>query len=175
LDGRSACEKRAAQEFEALSAGEILTTFDIELLDCTEVLLSAQEFLLENGDTSMKRFQTVDEYLSALPKEVRDALEELRAAIRQAAPQAEEVISYNMPAFKSDGMLVWYSAFKKHVGFYPKPTAIVAFREELAGYKTSKGAIQFPLEKGIPTNLVKKIIKFRLKENKQKQKGKKQV
>jgi uncharacterized protein YdhG (YjbR/CyaY superfamily) len=121
----------------------------------------------------MKKFQTVDEYLSGLPKNVRAILEGLRKTIRQAAPQAEEVISYNMPAFKSNGMLVWYAAFKEHVGFYPKASAIKAFKAELQGYKTSKGAIQFPIDKSIPTSLVKKIVSFRLKENQQQQKAKK--
>jgi uncharacterized protein YdhG (YjbR/CyaY superfamily) len=120
----------------------------------------------------MKKFVTVDEYLSAWPKEVRALLERLRTTIRQAAPQAKEVISYNMPAFKWNGMLVWYAAFKRHIGFYPKASGIAAFKDELADYKTSKGAIQFPIEKGIPTNLVKKIVKLRMKENEQKQKAK---
>jgi uncharacterized protein YdhG (YjbR/CyaY superfamily) len=75
------------------------------------------------------------------------------------------VISYNMPAFKWNGMLVWYAAFKQHIGFYQKASALVAFKSELAPYKTSKGAVQFPIEKPIPTNLVKKMVKFRLKEN----------
>ncbi|HYA63817.1 MAG TPA: DUF1801 domain-containing protein [Candidatus Sulfotelmatobacter sp.] len=115
----------------------------------------------------MKNFHTVDEYFSALPKTVRDTLESLRKAIRQAAPQAEEVIHYNMPAFKWNGMLVWYAAFKEHIGFYPRSSAIVTFKNELAGYETSKGAIRFPIEKGIPAGLVKKIVKFRVKENEQ--------
>jgi len=115
----------------------------------------------------MKNFHPVDEYFSALPKTVRDTLESLRKTIRQAAPQAEEVIHYNMPAFKWNGMLVWYAAFKEHIGFYPRSSAIVAFKDDLAGYKTSKGAIQFPIEKGIPAGLVKKIVKFRVKENEQ--------
>ncbi len=114
---------------------------------------------------SVKRFRTVDEYLSALPKAARAAMTDLRETIRKTAPHAEEVISYNMPAFKSDGMLVWYAAFKKHIGLYPKASAIAAFKGELASYKTSKGAIQFPFEKPIPHALVKKIVKFRLKEN----------
>src|SRR5262252_7607487 len=113
----------------------------------------------------MKHFKTVDEYFSALPKKQRDILEGLRKTITQMAPKAEEVISYNMPAFKWNGMLVWYAAYKKHIGFYPRPSGIEAFKDELADYKTSKGAIQFPLEKGIPVSLVKKIVKFRLKEN----------
>jgi uncharacterized protein YdhG (YjbR/CyaY superfamily) len=113
----------------------------------------------------MKKVNTVGEYFDALPPRVRDRVESLRKAIRHAAPQAEEVISYNMPAFKWNGMLVWYAAFKQHIGFYPKASALVAFKSELAPYKTSKGAVQFPIEKPIPTNLVKKIVKFRLKEN----------
>ena len=120
----------------------------------------------------MKNFRTVDEYLGASPKQARAALDELRKTIRQAAPQAEEVISYNMPAFRWNGMLVWYAAHKDHIGFYPKPSAITAFKDELAAYKTSKGAIQFPIQKVIPTKLVKKIVKFRVKENTQSQKGK---
>jgi len=113
----------------------------------------------------MKNFKTVDEYFSGLPKSTRDSMQKLRDVIKQVAPKAEEAISYNMPAFKCNGMLVWYAAYKKHIGFYPRPSGIEAFKDELADYKTSKGAIQFPLEKGIPVNLVKKIVKFRLKEN----------
>jgi uncharacterized protein YdhG (YjbR/CyaY superfamily) len=116
----------------------------------------------------MKTFKTVDEYFSGLPKSTRDSMQKLREIIRQVAPKAEEVISYNIPAFKWNGMLVWYAAFKKHIGFYPKASGIAAFKDELADYKTSKGAIQFPLEEGIPVNLVKKIVKFRLKENERK-------
>ena len=118
----------------------------------------------------MRKFKTVDEYISAAPEDVRALLEKVRETIRQAAPKAEEVISYNIPAFKLNGMLVWYAAFKNHIGLYPRGSGIEAFKKELAGYKTSKGAIQFPLEKGIPTTLVKKIVKFRVKENEQEQK-----
>jgi uncharacterized protein YdhG (YjbR/CyaY superfamily) len=117
----------------------------------------------------MKKFKTVDEYFAALPKDVRTILLGLRTIIRRAAPQAEEVISYSMPAFKWKGILVWYAAHTEHIGFYPKSAAIVAFNDELAGYKTSKGAIQFPIEKRIPTTLVKKIVKFRIEENEKRQ------
>lgn len=113
----------------------------------------------------MKKFQTVEEYLSALPGSVKDTVEGLRKTIRQAAPQAQEAVSYNMPAFECNGMLVWYAAFKRHIGFYPKASAIAAFKRELAGYKTSKGAVQFPIEKPIPADLVRKIVTFRVKEN----------
>jgi uncharacterized protein YdhG (YjbR/CyaY superfamily) len=115
----------------------------------------------------MRKLRTVDEYVAALPKEARESLESLRKTIRQAAPQAEEVIHYNMPAFRWNGMLVWYAAFKEHIGFYPRVSAIAAFNDKLAGYKTSKGAIQFPIEKPIPAGLVKRIVEFRLEENKQ--------
>jgi uncharacterized protein YdhG (YjbR/CyaY superfamily) len=113
----------------------------------------------------MTKFDAVDDYIAAVPQVARIALEDLRRAIRHAAPQAEEVISYNIPAFKWNGMLVWYAAFKKHIGLYPKASAIAAFKKELSGYKTSKGAIQFPLEKPIPSLLVRKIVKFRIAEN----------
>lgn len=113
----------------------------------------------------MKTIHTVDEYLSALPKSSKDKLEVLRRTIRKAAPEAEEVISYNMPSFKWNGMLVWYAAFKKHIGFYPKPSAIAAFQHKLTLYKTSKGAIQFPMDQPIPEELVKEIVRFRVKEN----------
>lgn len=115
----------------------------------------------------MKTFHTVDEYLSALPKASKDKIEVLRQMIREAAPEAEEVISYNIPAFKWNGMLVWYAAFKKHIGFYPKASAIAALKHKLTLYKTSKGAIQFPIEEPIPEKLVREIVRFRVKENKQ--------
>lgn len=113
----------------------------------------------------MKTIHTVDEYLSALPKASKDKIEVLRRTIRQAAPEAEEVISYNIPSFKWNGMLVWYAAFKKHIGFYPKSSAISAFKHKLTPYKTSKGAIQFPIEEPIPEELVKEIVRFRVREN----------
>ncbi len=113
----------------------------------------------------MKKFQSVDEYISALPDPARGAIAGLREAIRQAAPQADEVISYNMPAYRWNGMLVWFAAFKKHIGFYPKPSAIAAFKRQLEPYKTSKGAIQFPIGQPMPLRLVKQIVEFRLDEN----------
>ncbi|HEY6465523.1 MAG TPA: DUF1801 domain-containing protein [Candidatus Acidoferrales bacterium] len=114
----------------------------------------------------MKKFKTVSEYIAALPKAARARLQEIRKIIRAAAPGSEEAISYNIPAFKTNGAsLVWYAAFKEHIGLYPRVSAIAAFKDELAGYKTSKGAIQFPIEKPIPARLVKRIVKFRLEEN----------
>ena len=111
------------------------------------------------------KFTTVDEYLSALPVNTKSILKEFRKTIKQAAPQAEELISYNMPAFTLHGRLVYYAAHKNHIGFYPVSSAIKAFQKELSGYKTSKGAIQFPIGRPIPFGLVTKIVKFRVKEN----------
>ena len=113
----------------------------------------------------MTKFQTVGEYLSGLPEPARDAVLRLRQAIRQAAPQAEEVISYNMPGYRLNGMLVWYAAFKNHIGFYPKASGIAVFKDKLTRYKTSKGAVQFPISEPIPLSLVKQIVNFRIEEN----------
>jgi uncharacterized protein YdhG (YjbR/CyaY superfamily) len=114
------------------------------------------------------KFKTIEEYTATSLEHTREHSQTLRNAIRQAAPQAEEVISYNMPAFKFNGPLVFYAAYKQHIGFYPTPSAIKAFKDELTNYKTSKGAIQFPLDKPIPIALVKKFVAFRVKENAEK-------
>lgn len=115
----------------------------------------------------MKKFSTVDEYLAAQPEDARQRLRSLRAVIQRAAPQAGEVISYNIPAFEWNGKLVWYAGFKNHIGLYPKTSAIEAFKRDLKGYKTSKGAIQFPIEEPIPEALVQAIVRFRVNENRE--------
>lgn len=119
------------------------------------------------------KFKTVDQYLSAFPSSTKALLKKMRETVKEVAPQAEELISYNMPAFRWNGMLVWYAANKQHIGFYPTPSAIQTFAQELSQYKTSKGAIQFPIDKPIPTSVVKKIVKFRVKQNLEKAKAKK--
>lgn len=111
------------------------------------------------------KFKTVDQYILTFPENVQLLLQELRSAIQQAAPKAEECISYNMPAYKLNGVLVYFAGYKQHIGFYPVPSAIRHFSKELTHYTTSKGAIQFPIENGIPKKLVKEIVKFRVKEN----------
>jgi uncharacterized protein YdhG (YjbR/CyaY superfamily) len=111
-----------------------------------------------------KKFTTIEEYHAAFPEETRVILESLRQTIKQAAPKAVEVISYNMPAFKQNMVLVYYAAYKEHIGFYPTASPIKVFAEELAKYKTSKGAIQFPIDKPIPKTLVKNIVKYRVAE-----------
>jgi uncharacterized protein YdhG (YjbR/CyaY superfamily) len=107
----------------------------------------------------------IDEYISGFPKNTREILEELRATIRKAAPEAEELISYQMPAFKYHGMLVYFAVYKNHIGFYPTPSGIEAFKKELSIYKGAKGSVQFPIDRPLPLNLISKIVKFRVKEN----------
>ena len=117
------------------------------------------------------KFTTVDQYIKSFPAPMQALLKEIRGVIREAAPKAEEAISYNMPAFKQDGALVYYAANKEHIGFYPGNSTITTlFKDELTDYKTSKGAIQFPIDQPIPHKLVKKIVKYRIQENKEKKK-----
>lgn len=119
-------------------------------------------------------FTSVDEYVAAQPEHVQELLVKLRSVIRQTAPEAKELISYGMPAFKTGRMLAYYAAHKAHIGFYPASVeAINRFRDELISYKTTKGGIQFPFERGIPEALVERIIQFRLVENELKLKAKK--
>ena len=108
----------------------------------------------------------IEEYLAMQPESMRPLLEKLWQTILKAAPKAEEVISYQMPAFKYHGPLVYFALFKKHIGFFPTSTPIPAFKKELTNYKCSKGTIQFPLDQPIPWSLVSKIVKFKVKENK---------
>jgi uncharacterized protein YdhG (YjbR/CyaY superfamily) len=112
-----------------------------------------------------KKYKSVDEYLSAMSVTTKSKLEQLRKTIQKAAPKAEEVISYNMPAFKQEGALVYYAGYKAHIGFYPVSSAIRKFKDDLSGFELSKGTIRFPLDKPIPVSLVSKIVKFRVKEN----------
>jgi uncharacterized protein YdhG (YjbR/CyaY superfamily) len=111
------------------------------------------------------QFKTIDEYIKSYPENVRIILEKLRQTIHKAAPGAEEVISYRIPAFKLNGILVYFAAYKDHIGFYPTSSGINAFKSEITQYPVSKGTVQFPLDKPIPYGLVKKIVAYRVKEN----------
>jgi uncharacterized protein YdhG (YjbR/CyaY superfamily) len=110
-------------------------------------------------------YNNIDEYIAGFPKEMQLLLEQLRATIVKAAPEAEEVISYQMPAYKLNGILVYFAAFKKHIGFFPTASGVNAFQDELTGYKTTKGTIQFPLNKPLPLDLITRIVEFRVLEN----------
>jgi uncharacterized protein YdhG (YjbR/CyaY superfamily) len=112
-----------------------------------------------------KKFKSIDEYIGTFPNNIQNVLEEIRQAIREAAPKAEETISYQIPAFKLNGDLVWFAAFKDHIGFYPRASGIEVFKEKLAGYEISKGTVRFPINEPIPFDLIKEIVRFRVKEN----------
>src|ERR1700733_12417565 len=114
------------------------------------------------------KFKTVDEYFSSFPANIRDILELTRTIIKQEAPNAQEVISYNMPAFKANGVLVYYAAHQGHIGFYPTSSPIEVFKSELSAYKFSKGAIQFPIDKPMPVDLIRLMVKFRVQQDAEK-------
>lgn len=109
--------------------------------------------------------KTIDEYIVGFPEDVQAILNPLRATIKKAAPDAEETINYAIPTFTLNGNLVHFAAFKNHIGFYPTPSGITAFKKELAGYVQAKGSVQFPLDKPLPLKLITRIVKFRVKEN----------
>ena len=115
----------------------------------------------------------IDEYIASFPADIQEILEQVRLTIIKAAPQASETISYGMPAFTLNGILVWFAAHSKHIGFYPRASGIEAFKKELSIYKNAKGSVQFPLDKPMPLKLITKIVKFRVAENLARQKRKK--
>ena len=115
-----------------------------------------------------KKFTTVEQYLSTFSGDTLTRLQEIRKIIRAAAPKAEEVISYNMPAIKQHGVLVYYAGYKGHIGFYPTGSGIEAFKKELSAYEGSKGAVRFPLDKPMPAGLIAKMVKYRLAQDKEK-------
>lgn len=110
-------------------------------------------------------FSTIDEYIAQFPQDIQRILQELRVTIRAAAPDASEKISYQMPTFFLNGNLVHFAVQKKHIGFYPAPSGIAAFQQELTAYKSSKGAVQFPIDQPLPLDLVRRIVEFRVAEN----------
>lgn len=119
--------------------------------------------------TSKKKFKTVEEYIKTFPKDVQVILEKIRRTIRQAVPEATETISYQMPAFKFNGTpLVYFGAWKNHIGFYATPSGNQAFKKELSTYQGAKGSVRFPLDQPMPYDLIKKIALFRLQESEKK-------
>jgi uncharacterized protein YdhG (YjbR/CyaY superfamily) len=115
-------------------------------------------------------FQTIDQYIATFPPNIQTILQQIRQTIHEAAPEAEQTISYQMPAFKQNGVLVYFAAFKDHISFFPTGSGVEAFKDKLSSYKTSKGTIQFPLDKPVPLDLVKEIVRFRVSENQKKMK-----
>jgi uncharacterized protein YdhG (YjbR/CyaY superfamily) len=126
-------------------------------------------------DASNRQYKTIDEYIDMFPEDMRTILNGLRQAIREAAPEAEETINYQMPTFTLNGNLVHFAAFKNHIGFYPTPTGIEAFKEELAPYKGAKGSVQFPIDQPLPLPLIRQIVEYRVKENVKRKPKKKAV
>jgi uncharacterized protein YdhG (YjbR/CyaY superfamily) len=123
---------------------------------------------------SKRQAKTMDEYISTFPERVQRILNELRQTIKDAAPEAEETINYGIPTFTFQGNLVHFAAFENHIGFYPTPSGMEAFKKELSSYKGAKGSVQFPIDQPLPLPLIRKIAEFRVKENlerKQKKQG----
>lgn len=119
-------------------------------------------------DANRPSYKTIDEYIAGFPVEVQAILEQLRATIRTAAPEATETINYQIPTFQLHGNLVHFAAYKNHIGFYPAPSGIAAFREELSAYEGAKGSVKFPLDQTLPFDLIGRIVRYRVQENQEK-------
>jgi len=109
--------------------------------------------------------QNIDDYIAGFPKDVQAKLQKIRTTIKKAAPQAEEAIKYQMPTFTLNGNLVHFAAYKNHIGFYPAPSGIEAFKKDLARYESGKGTLKFPLDEPIPFGLITKVVKYRVRKN----------
>lgn len=116
-------------------------------------------------ESKKNAFNSIDEYIETFPEEVQKRLKELRAVIKAVAPEAEEKISYQMPTFTLKGNLVHFAAHKNHIGFYPTPSGIEEFKDELSAYENAKGSVRFPFDRPLPYDLIRKIVVFRVKEN----------
>lgn len=110
-----------------------------------------------------EKIRSIDDYIKLFSPEIREILQELRGVIREAAPAATEKISYQMPTFYLNGNLVHFAAYKNHIGFYPTPSAVAAFEDELRAYKTSKGAVRFPIDEPLPFDLIRRMVAYRVK------------
>jgi uncharacterized protein YdhG (YjbR/CyaY superfamily) len=121
---------------------------------------------------TINKAATIDEYITGFPGEVQKKLQQMRQTIKKAAPGAKEAISYGMPTFKLYGNLVHFAAFKNHIGFYPAPMGIEAFKDELSQYKGAKGSVQFPINEPMPLDLIERIVKFKVQKTLEKEKAK---
>ena len=118
--------------------------------------------------TSKRTPENIDEYIAGFPHEIQEILQQIRCLIRRAAPDAKEAIKYQIPTYVLNGILVHFAAYKKHIGFYPTPSGIEQFKEELSAYKSAKGSVQFPIVEPIPFTLIEKIVRYRVVENRSK-------
>jgi uncharacterized protein YdhG (YjbR/CyaY superfamily) len=116
-------------------------------------------------EKTKKKISTVDEYIKQCPKNIQGTVRTLRKIIKESAPNAQEKISYNMPAYFQEGNILYFAVFAKHIGFYPLPGGIKKFEKELAEYKQGKGSVQFPIDQPIPYTLIQEMVKYRVKEN----------
>jgi uncharacterized protein YdhG (YjbR/CyaY superfamily) len=123
-------------------------------------------------ETNKSTPKDIDQYIARFPADVQEILEKVRLTIREAAPEAKEKISYQMPTFTLEGNLVHFAGYKKHIGFYPTPSGIDKFKKEISAYKWAKGSVQFPLNQPIPYELISRIVTFRVEENLDKAKAK---
>lgn len=123
--------------------------------------------------TSSGSPKSIDEYIAGFPRDVQEILKQMRTTIKKIAPDAEEAIKYGIPTFVLNGNLVHFAAFKNHIGFYPTPSGIEAFKDELSRYESTKGSVQFPSDQPVPISLIEKIVKFRVKEARAKSTAKK--
>jgi len=121
---------------------------------------------LKMSNKQSSEISSIDQYIDSFPAAVKKKLKELRKAIKSAAPEATERISYNMPTFYFNGNLVHFAAYANHIGFYPAPSGISAFQEDIKEYKHAKGSVQFPIDKPLPIELIRRIVEFRYNENK---------
>ena len=122
---------------------------------------------------SGRQFKTIDEYINAFPEDIQRILKEFMQTIKEVAPDAEERINYQIPTFTWNGNLVHFAAFENHIGFYPTPSGMEAFKEELSGYKGAKGSVQFPVDEPLPLPLIRRIVEYRVKENLERKQKKK--
>ena len=120
------------------------------------------------------KFKTVSEYISTFPPTTQRLLKALRKTVKEAVPDGKEVISYNMPAIKMHGVLVYYAGYKNHIGFYPTGSGVAAFEKELATYEGSTGTVRFSIDQPLPLSLIRKIVTFRLKQDREKEKLKRE-
>ncbi len=123
--------------------------------------------------TASASLKNIDEYIAGFPRDVQELLKQIRTTIKKVAPDAEEAIKYQIPTFVLNGNLVHFGAFKNHIGFYPTPSGIKAFKDELSRYEVAKGSVQFPSDQPMPLSLIGKIVKFRVREARAKSTAKK--